>query len=550
MESIKKSVKDICKKLFDVEVKVELSRTDEQFGDYATNIALQLGKQLNKKPLELAEVIVKELKHKDIASAEVAGPGFINLRLSDSALWDAAKMPISPPNPNKTVVIETNNPNPFKDMHIGHAYNSIIADTIANLLEASAGKVHRVSYHGDVGLHVGKTMWAVLRQIDNNPAKLAGIAEDEQPQFLSKAYKQGHDAYESDESAKAAIDELAQQSFKLSDKVFKTVYETCKAWSFAYFDSIFKQIGSKPIERRYLEREADEAGCKTVEGHIGSVFEKSDGAIIFPGEKYGPGLHTVVLITQRGNTLYSARDLGLIQLKTEDYKPDASYIVTAVEQKDYFQTILKAAELALPDLAINTTNIPTGTVKLSSGKMSSRKGTFVNIGWLIDEITKALKGRSSDANATQDAIIGALRYNMLKVRVGSDVIFDIKEAISLDGNSGPYLQYAYARAKSILTKTQLPATSYQLPALETGERSLVRKITEYPEALERAVGELMPHNITTYLYELAQSFNSFYEHNRVIGDEREALRLKLVQIYADVLKNGLEILNIPAPDRM
>lgn len=548
MEQLTATIAATVKQLFDVQVEVELTCPAEQFGDYATNVALQLSKKLGKNPRAVAEQLIGQLQDKSIINVSVAGPGFINITLTDAALRELAERQPAPSRNGQRIAIETNNLNPFKDMHIGHAYNCIMADTIANLLQAGGGDVHRVSYHGDVGLHVGKSMWAILDQIDHNPAKLDEIAEGDRPQFMSKAYARGADAYDSDPAAKAAIDELAQQSFSLDDDVYKTVYETCKAWSFAYFDQVFARLGSLPIERRYLEREADAAGRRTVEAHLGTVFEKSDGAIIFPGEKYG--LHTRVFISSRNNTLYEARDLGLIQLKAAEFRPDASYIVTAVEQKEYFRVVFKAAELALPELAGVTHNISTGTVKLASGKMSSRKGTFTNIGWLIDAITTALIARGGAEAGTSDSIVGALRYTLLKNRLGSDVIVDITEAISLDGNSGPYLQYAHARARSILHKAQDPSDKAQVEALEAGERSLLRKISEYPEVVEKAVQELMPHHICTYLYELAQTFNRFYEHNRVIGDPREPQRLHLVQTYASTLKSGLQLLGIPAPEHM
>jgi arginyl-tRNA synthetase len=144
--------------------------------------------------------------------------------------------------------------------------------------------------------------------------------------------------------------------------------------------------------------------------------------------------------------------------------------------------------------------------------------------------------------------LGAVKYAFLKQRIGGDIIYDPKESVSLEGNSGPYLQYAHARARSILRKTETSTTD--LTGLEVGERNLLRKITEYSDVVDKAVTELMPHHIATYLYELAQEFNRFYEHNRVIGEPREAMRLALVKSYADTLKNGLSLLGIAAPEQM
>lgn len=551
-QKITNTIERLCSELFDTHLKVELTRPEEQFGDYSTNVALQLAKPLQKNPREVAETLSVKLRETladVVTEVSVAGPGFINLKLSDSALWTETSMIQPNIYAEQKIVIETNNPNPFKDLHIGHAYNSIVADTLANLLEAGQGEIHRVSYHGDVGLHVGKSLWAILKFIGDDILKLETISAIDRPKFLSEKYAEGATAYEGDDVAKQQIIELANKSFKLEDGLIKQAYDICKDWSFSYFDAVFTSLGSQPIERRYLESQTDIAGRAVVESSVGSVFEHSDGAIVFPGEKYD--LHTRVFISSRNTTLYEARDLGLMQLKLKDYSPQSSYIVTAVEQKQYFQVVLKAAELAMPESKGVTHNISTGTVLLSTGKMSSRTGNVVNIGWLFNEIEKALVERGATPDSLPDSMIAALRYTMLKNRLGSDVVFDVGDAISLEGNSGPYLQYAHARAQSILRKVEVDDTTELLAeTLEPGERSLVRKISEYSEVVDKAVAELMPHHICTYLYELAQTFNRFYENNRVIDDERQILRLALVKKYAQTLHDGLQILGIHAPDKM
>lgn len=176
--------------------------------------------------------------------------------------------------------------------------------------------------------------------------------------------------------------------------------------------------------------------------------------------------------------------------------------------------------------------------------MSSRNGNVLKA---IDVINMTAQvGKNDD----ESVVLGAVKYAFLKQRYTADIIFDPQESVSTEGNSGPYLQYAHARAKSILRKSKADNLKIKAEKLEDGERSLMRKIGEYAEVVDKAVAELMPHHIATYLYELAQNFNSFYEHNRVIGDEREAIRLNLVQKYADTLKKGLNLLNISAPEKM
>ena len=511
-------------------------------------------RELHKSPQAVAEQIVAELQHPAIKEAKAVS-GFLNITLSSSVVAEGVGEIVAKREAygaqhvfeGKTQVIETNNPNPFKDMHIGHAYNSIVADTIANLLELGGGNVHRVSYHGDVGLHVGRSMWAILKYANGDISRLETIVPAERPAFLSKMYVEGTGAYEGEPLEKQQIELLAKQSFTLDDPYFKQVYELCKQWSFDYLDEIIATIGSKRVEKRYLERDADALGREVVEANIGTVFENSDGAVIFPGEKYD--LHTRVFISSRGTTLYEARDLGLMQLKAQDFTPDMSYIVTGEEQREYFSVVLKATNLALPKLAGKTTNIPTGMVKLSTGKMSSRTGKVLNIEWLFNALRESILAKSPTSGTLDDTVTGALRYAMLRVRIGSDIIFDINEAVSLEGNSGPYLQYAHARGRSILAKLSV-APANTLMSLEEDEHALAVKLLAFSTVTAKAAAELAPHTVCTYLYELTQQFNRFYEHNRIVGHEREAERALLVDAYATVLKNGLTLLGIPAPERL
>jgi len=533
--------------LFDIKVDVVLTRPDSQFGDYATNVAMQLARPLGKNPREIADKIVTHLQATgDFSEVTVAGPGFINFRLSDAALLALLESEPARKRTGEAIVIETNNPNPFKAMHIGHAFNAILADTIANLLESDGADVHRVSYHGDVGAHVGKSMWSLLRYVDGDVKKLHAIPTAERNTFMSRMYAEGAKAYKDDEQAKVEIDNLTQQSFILDDPLYKEIYDMCKLWSFDDIDRIVTRLGNKPIEKRYLESTADSLGVTTVREHVGDVFIESDGALVFPGRQYGS--FDNAFVTSQGRGLYGARDLGLMQLKNNDFHPDKSYIVTAEEQRDYFRGVIKAAELCLPDLKDVTVNISTGTVKLTTGKMSSRTGDVVEINWLFEKIGEAIRERGGEAT---DAIVaGALRYQFLKVRIGSDVVFDVNEAVSIHGNSGSYLQYAHARGRSILGKSAYTPNALSGVTLEPSERALVRKLTEYCDTVEAAQHDLLPHQVCTYLYELAQEFNRFYEKNKVIGSEREEVRISLVSRYIVTLKQGLELLGIHAPETM
>lgn len=542
-----KKIAQLVKELYDEDIAVSLTRPDPKFGDYATSVAMQLAKPLAKSPRDIAQQLADALqKTGDFSEVTIAGPGFINIRLDDRALFEQVSVIPTSSRSGQKVVIETNNPNPFKAMHIGHAFNAILADTVANLLEDDSADIHRVSYHGDVGAHVGKSMWSLLRFVDGDIQKLQAIPMRERNSFMSRMYAEGAAAYKVDDIARSEIELLSQQSFTLDDLLYKEIYELCKVWSFDEIDRIVARLGNKPIEKRYLESAADALGVETVRRHVGTVFIESDGALVFPGSEYGS--FDNAFVTSKGRGLYGARDLGLMQLKNDDYHADKSYIVTAEEQRDYFKGVIKAAELCLPDLKEVTVNISTGTVKLTTGKMSSRTGDVVEISWLFDVIVEAIKERGGEAT---DAIVaGALRYQFLKVKIGSDVVFDVNEAVSLHGNSGSYLQYAFARANSMLQKASAAPIDVASIALTASERPLVRKLTEYNDAVAAARRELLPHYICTYLYELAQEFNRFYEKNQVVGSDREAERISIVDLYAKTLAQGLVILGIKAPEKM
>lgn len=542
---MEQTLQDTIKKLFDTEVEVILTRPDPQFGDYATNVAMQLAKPLGRNPREIATEIVEELQNTgDFEKVEVAGPGFINVTLGGSVLLKMVSYEPKVLRSGQIVVIETNNPNPFKAMHIGHGFNAVLGDTIANLLAISGARVHRVSYHGDVGLHVGRSMYSLLKFADGDFSKIENIPAIERNTFMSKMYADGSKAYKESDTAKAEISKLAEQSFAPGDSLYGKIYELCKAWSFEQIDEIVGQLGNVPIEQRFLESVADVKGVATVRANVPEVFQESDGALMFKGSDHGS--FDNVFVASNGRGLYAARDLGLMQLKDEAYSPDYSYIVTAEEQKDYFKGVIASAGLVWPDKKGATINISTGTVKLSTGKMSSRDGNVVEIAWLFDEFTKAIVERGGEA--TREIVAGALRYQFLKVRVGGDVVFDINDAVSLTGNTGSYLQYAHARARGILAKSE---TDFVRPTtLNPEDRALVRKLSEYHEVVNRAAKLLEPHHICNYLFELAQEFNRYYEKNQVVGSENEQHRAGLVALYADTLEAGLAILGIAAPERM
>lgn len=543
--------------LFGLETKVAFTRPDEQFGDLATNVALQIAQRISQPPRDVATRIAdaaKDALDTRVADITVAGPGFINITLSDNELMglaQAAAAEKSQDYQDKVVVAEYSDLNPFKVVHAGHLYTTIVGDVIANLLQHAGGRVHRVNFGGDVGLHVGRAMWAI---VDGNEQKawqkvqeLASQPLHDRAAWMAERYVAGTRAYEDDATAKEEIISLNKKVYQVHDtndhtSTFAKIYRMCRDWSYEYFDEFYKELGVDAFEKYYPESQTAPLGLKTVREQLKrGVYKQSDGAVVFDGEKHG--LHTRVFINSQGLPTYEAKDVGLIMAKWRDYHFDLSLIITGNDIVEYMKVVLKSVEQFMPELPPRTRHLTHGMLKLEGGvKMSSRKGNVLYGNDLLQAAEAAAKGDKQTAYA-------AVKYALLKQRIGGDIIYNPQESVALEGNSGPYLQYAHARARSILAKTERRDPG-DFVDLQPAERSLARKISQYPEVFQKAVVELMPHHICTYLYELAQTFNRFYEQSRVIGDDREALRLQLVQAYADVLKDGLNILHIPAPERL
>lgn len=541
--------------LFSLSVEPVLTRPDEKFGDYASNLALQLAKPLKEQPRNIAEQLKSYLEANGdgmIVKVEIAGPGFLNISLSDQTLWKAATTKPAQLFKGQRVLFEYSCPNAFKELHTGHLYQAIAGDTISNLIEQSGAAVFRANFGGDVGLHVAKCLWGVRQELgEDDPTALQSVQPLDQPGYLSKAYVIGAKAYEDDPKAAEEIKELnnAVYAFHAEDdrqSPLAQIYWQCREWSYDYFKRFYEQLKVAPFDKFYPESTTTPPGVALVQENIGSVFEESQGAIVFKGEEYG--VHTRVFMTSRGLPTYETKDLGVVMTEVQDFPYDKRIVMTGNDQSEYMKVVFAALQQIDEDLAAKQNHITNGTVRFGDGqKMSSRLGNVSRAIDVLDAVQAAVEADNDQLR--QDITLGAVKYAFLKQRLGGDIAFDIEESVSLQGNSGPYLQYAYARSQSILAKATAP-TELTETEFTDGERSLVRKLGEYAEVVEQATRELMPHHICTYLYELAQVFNRFYENSRIIGDERQATRLTLLSLYASTLHEGLTLLSIPTPTKI
>jgi len=577
IEEIKVLIIDALKALgIDYSKEIVLEHPDELgHGDYSSNIAFMISKELKKKPVELAGDIVEAIKTKlsaesRISKIEVAGPGFINFFLADrfvaekicSVVNDEQNFGHSSVEANKKVIVEYTDPNTFKVFHIGHLMANAIGESIARLIESSGAKVFRVCYPSDIGLHIAKAIWAIEKNISNMPDETVSIQE--KTDFLGKMYVLGTKTYDEDLIAKKEIDELNKKIYEKSDTKINDIYEKGRKWSLDHFELIYKLLGTK-FDKYIYESEMAEIGKDIVRQNlIRGIFEISEGATVFKGEKYS--LHTRVFINSQGLPTYEAKDLGLNVTKFKDYPDlDESIIITANEQNDYFKVLKQVFLLIDEKNGSKTRHIGHGMMRFLSGKMSSRTGNVVTAEALISDIKDLVKEKIQDRKFNVEEIeeianvvaVGAIKYTILRSSVGSNIIFDSASSISFEGDSGPYLQYSAVRAQSILDKAKEVNISSEFnynKKMDFPEKanSLEKKIIKFEEVVARARSEYAPQTIATYLVDLAGEFNSFYA-SQVIIDNKNPLShyfVILTKAFLITMTNGLDLLGIKVPRKM
>ncbi len=525
--------------------------------EYATNAALSAGKKAGIPPREAAERLRRLLEKAALPHIEridIAPPGFINFALDrsyfSSALEEARRggdaWGRNESRTGKLILVEHTQPNPFKPFHIGHLMSNTLGESISRLMKASGASVLAVNYQGDVGLHVAKALWGVLEK----------KSDPENIEALGAAYVLGNEMYETDEKARAEIQAINKKIYEGKDGDLMKLYRAGREASLRHFAELYRLLGSE-FDHYFFESETWEKGSALVmEGLSKGIFEESEGAVIYRGEK--KGLHTRVFVTREGLPTYEAKEVGLALAKME-YKPfDLSITTTAAEQRDYFAVIFEVLAELRPVLADKFLHIAHGMMLLPSGKMSSRKGNVVTGEALIGDMLAAARERmgkrdvAADKESVARAIaVAAIKYSILKQGSGKNIVFDAERSLSLEGDSGPYLQYAHTRCASLARKAAGEGVEAST-AMPTAAPSLPERLVPlFPDAVERAARDYEPHYVAQYLTELAGAFNSWYAQTQIIdGTPEAAYKLAVAEAVGQTLKNGLWLLGIAAPDEM
>lgn len=529
---------------------------DSAHGDYATNVAMVCAKNLGKSPREIAEQFRAALDGKipNVARIEIAGAGFINFYLArnffSEKIADVVKNPDTFGKNNsltgEEILFEYTSPNLMKPLHVGNLVGNIVGESVSRLLEWSGATVRRVNYPSDIGLTVAKAVWA-LAQTGELPSTIEQIGE---------AYRRGNEAYEKNPAQKEEIETVNRALYEGSDSTLNALREKGIELSRAHLTLMCKKLGTS-FDTIIYESDASEAGKQTVLAHD-DIFEKSEGAVIYRGEKHG--LHTRVFINSQGLPTYEAKDVGNFILKQKAYPSWTQYmVVTGNEQREYFKVLTAALRDTFPETRDKKIeHIATGFLTLTTGKMSSRKGNVLTGESIIEEVRmaaheKAEASRAGDIEAlTEDLAVAALKYQILRQSVGSDIVFDKERALSLEGDSGPYLEYTHARLVSVLEKAKgegLTADTTHAPLTPYGVERLVY---QFPEIVVKAERERAPHHLVTYLTALASAMNTLYAHEQFVNanDEYSPYKIALASAVKTVLANGLHLLSIRPVERM
>lgn len=674
--AVTETVSQAISKISVIDIHLEHPKV-ESYGDYSTNVAMMLSKVLDKKSYDIANLVKnkideyirsnqsisyktdsKSLYNHKISPADIlenislAGPGFINLTIrtpylitliqqlpenENGVISTQIKIPKKTlPMSGRKIMIEFAHPNTHKAFHIGHVRNISTGETIVRILEELGSKVIRSNYQGDVGLHIAKTLYALIyiSPFKEEVDKAKGVKQ--RAEFLGKAYAAGSKVYEENTQESGIIKDInfliyaCAQKFQQEkglkpgstdysklvdnksvdlDKV-NNLWILTRQWSLDYFETIYKKVYTH-YDRYYFESECL-IGLDIANDLVSKeILQRNEGAIIIDGKPYG--LDTRVFVNSLGLPTYEAKELALAEKEFSEFGMiDQCIHVVGPEQASFFQVTFKVEELIDPKKYKDKQfHYIYGWVRLKKGKMSSRLGNVVLGEWLLDEAKKKIYDildqseikytKEEQENIAEKVAVAAVKYSMLRVSPRMEIAFDIDESVSFEGDSGPYLLYTYARCRSVLRKAQnLESGSWKLESGKnqtqdsnfmihnSEELGLLRTLYRFPEVVTEAAKNLSPNLLCTYLFDLAQKYNLFYNKHSILnlkpkdtsegpakpgrggfakgGDSSEVeesvidvavdnqpttnFRLFLTSSTAQVIKRGLYLLGIETVERM
>ena len=578
---------------------VQLQKTKKEFEGNLTLVVFPFLKISRKKPDETAREIGEYIKQNCEAIADFnAVGGFLNLVI-DKKAWlgllnemnqneKFGEKPVTEASP--LVMIEYSSPNTNKPLHLGHVRNNLLGWSLAQIMEANGNRVVKTNIVNDRGIHICKSMLAWLKFGNGETPETSGKKGDhligdyyvafdkhyraEVAELKAKFVAEGMDEEQAEKKAKEEsplIKEAHEMLVKWeqNDPEVRALWKKMNDWVYAGFDETYKALGVG-FDKIYYESNTYLVGKKKVEEGLakGLFFRKDDNSVW--ADLTDEGLDQKLLLRSDGTSVYMTQDIGTAEMRFNDFPIDKMIYVVGNEQNYHFQVLSILLDRLGFKWGKELVHFSYGMVELPNGKMKSREGTVVDADDLIAAMVADAKQTSEELGKFKDMSeeerneiarivgLGALKYFILKVDARKNMLFNPEESIDFNGNTGPFIQYTYARIRSILRKAQaegisIPATLEGTMPLNEKEIELIQKLNEFGAAVEQAGKDYSPSGIANYCYELTKAFNQFYHDYSILGadtEEEKVVRLVLAQNVGKTLKNGMALLGIEVPERM
>lgn len=541
-------------KLLEVPPKMEM-------GDFAFP-CFSLAKSQNKSPVEIAKKLLDELSKNlpdEIMEVRTLGP-YVNFFVNKIILSKKVFEKVFSENfgsfvlDEKKIGIEYPAPNTNKSLHIGHLRNMTVGEAVSNISRNAGNEVFHLNLFNDRGILISKSMIGYEKYALGKTPESEGVKGDK---FVGDLYVK----FSIDSEKNLDLEEEAKEKLRLWESGDETTVELWKkmnSWTYSGMQETFEKFGLSKIDKNYYESEMYKEGREIVEDGLrkGLFFRKDDGAVAI--DLSDENLGEKILLRNDGTSVYITQDLFLAEKKVNDFNLDSSYYVVGSDQEYHFKVLFSILEKL--GIRKDWKHLSYGMVSLPTGKMKSRMGTAVGADELIDETSElakvGIKERLSEEMSEEEIerralviALAAIKYTLLKVDIHKGIIFNPKDAISFEGDTGPYLLYSYARANSIIKKVG-QAKEFEIHDLEDLEIKLIKKIDNFDEVFRRAYIDLAPNLIANYAFELAQLFNEFYHSCPVMSSDKKDFRLKLVESFKITLDKILDLLGIEKLEEM
>jgi len=565
---------------------VQLQKTRSEFEGNLTLVVFPFVKMARKSPEQTGQEIGEYLvQNCEAVSGYNVVKGFLNLSISNEAwlnlLQDIDKEPYygekSVDESSALVMIEYSSPNTNKPLHLGHVRNNLLGWSLAQIMQANGNKVVKTNIVNDRGIHICKSMLAWLKYGNGETPETSGkkgdhligdyyVAFDKHyREEVKELVAQGMDEEQAKQEApliKEAHEMLVK--WEQNDPEVRALWEKMNNWVYAGFDETYKKMGVS-FDKIYYESQTYLKGkAKVEEGLAKGLFERHDDNSVW-ADLTNEGLDQKLLLRSDGTSVYMTQDIGTAEMRYEDYPIDKMIYVVGNEQNYHFQVLSILLDRLGFKWGRELTHFSYGMVELPNGKMKSREGTVVDADDLMELMVEDAYKTSMELGKFDDMTeeerreiarivgMGALKYFILKVDARKNMLFNPEESIDFNGNTGPFIQYTYARIRSILRKAPNTASPSGPTRLADKEIELIQKLSEYGAAVEQAGKDYSPSGIANYCYELTKVFNQFYHDYSILNEpdeQKKAVRLMLARNVAKVIKNGMALLGIEVPERM